>query len=274
MRMRLPDGKTKVLTFSYDDNVVQDIRFLEILNRHGLKCTFNVNSGKYYPEDVTREKFYGRMKRSEAISLFKDSGHEIAIHGLTHPFLEKLDTLEMIREITEDKRQIEMDYGQITRGLAYPFGTYSDAVLEVLKNCKVAYARTVKSTYTFKFPTNWLEWHPTCHHGYEYLMDLAKKFVETPIRFGKVELFYVWGHTYEFDDNNNWEIIEEFAEYMGGHDHIWYATNIEIYDYVKAYTSLETSFDQKMIHNPSAIPVWVEIDGEVYEIKSGETLRR
>lgn len=273
MKMRLPGGKTKVLTFSYDDNVVQDIRFVEILNRHGLKGTFNVNSGQYLCEDTEREKFYGRMKRSEAIRLFKDSGHEVALHGLTHPYLEKLDTLEMIREITEDKRQIERDYGQIARGLAYPFGTYSDAVIDVLKNCKVAYARTVKSTYGFGFPENWLLWHPTCHHGYEYLMDLARRFVEVPARYGYAELFYLWGHTYEFDNNDNWEIIEEFAEYIGGHDHIWYATNIEIYDYVKAYEALETSFDQKMIHNPSAISVWAELFGKTYEIKAGETLR-
>ena len=65
MYMKLKDGKRKVLTFSYDDGVVQDIRLVNIFNKYGLKATFNINSGCYLPEDVTREKFRGRLKRSE-----------------------------------------------------------------------------------------------------------------------------------------------------------------------------------------------------------------
>lgn len=38
------DGKKKAITFSFDDGVTQDIRMIEILNKYGLKCTFNLNS--------------------------------------------------------------------------------------------------------------------------------------------------------------------------------------------------------------------------------------
>lgn len=272
MKMRLKDGKTKVLTLSYDDGVVQDIRLIEIMNRYGLKGTFNINSGLYLPEDAVREKFYGRLKLSEAKKLYTNSGHEIAIHAFTHPFLEKMDTSEMIYEITEDRKAIESHYGEITRGMAYPFGTYNDKVVDVLEKCHIAYARTVESTFGFGFPENWLTLHPTCHHCYENLEKLVKKFVETPSRHNNPEMFYLWGHSYEFDDNDNWDIIEKFAQYAGGHDHIWYATNIEIYDYVKAYERLETSYDKTMIHNPSTIDVWVDIKGKVYCIKAGENV--
>ena len=37
-------GKLKAVTFSYDDAVTQDIRLIDILNRYGLKATFNLNS--------------------------------------------------------------------------------------------------------------------------------------------------------------------------------------------------------------------------------------
>jgi hypothetical protein len=67
-------------------------------------------------------------------------------------------------------------------------------------------------------------------------------------------------------------VIEEFAKYIGGRDDIWYATNIEIYDYVKAYENLQTSVDKKILHNPSAIDVWVYIGNQTYVIKGGETL--
>ena len=85
-------------------------------------------------------------------------------------------------------------------------------------------------------------------------------------------MFYLWGHSYEFDNNDNWDVIEKFAQIASGHDHIWYATNIEIYDYVKAYDSLVFSADGSRIYNPTLITVWFDIDGTVYNIKSGETL--
>ena len=137
MKMRLKDGKIKVLTLSYDDGVVQDIRLIQIMNKHGLKGTFNINSGCYLPEDAVREKFYGRMKLSEAQKLYIDSGHEVAVHALTHPFLEKLDTAEIIYEIIEDRRSIETSYGTITRGMAYPYGTFNDKLVECLKVCGI-----------------------------------------------------------------------------------------------------------------------------------------
>ncbi len=273
MKMILKDGKSKVLTLSYDDGVVQDMRLIEILNKYGLKATFNINSALYLPEDTVRENFYGRMKLSEAQALYKNSGHEIAVHAYTHPFLERLDTAEIIYEITEDRKAIERDYGTIVRGMAYPFGTYSDKVVDVLDKCHIAYARTVCSTLNFNFPDNWLTLHPTCHHKHPELMPLVKRFVEEKSRYNHPEMFYLWGHSYEFDNDDNWEVIERFAEYAGGHEHIWYATNIEVYDYVKAYERLHTSYDKKTVHNPSAIDVWFSNKGGVYCVKAGETLR-
>lgn len=273
MKMILKDGKTKVLTLSYDDGVVQDIRLIEIMDKYGLKGTFNINSGLYLPEDVVRDKFYRRLKLSEAQKLYANSGHEVAVHSLTHPFLEKLDTAEIIYEITEDRRAIENHYGAITRGMAYPYGTYSETVVDVLEKCHIAYARTVKSTYSFAFPENWLTLHPTCHHNDERLEELIKNFVETPNKYNNPEMFYLWGHSYEFDDNDNWDVIERFAEYAGGHENIWYATNIEIYDYVKAYEKLQTSYNKKIVHNPTNIDIWFDVNDEVYCVKAGETLK-
>ncbi len=273
MKMRLKDGKIKVLTLSYDDGVVQDIRLIEIMNKHGLKGTFNINSGLYLPEDTVREKFYGRLKLSEAKALYTNSGHEVAVHAYTHPFLEQLDSAEVIYEIAEDRKNLEAQFGQIVRGMAYPFGTYSDEVIDVLKKCHIAYSRTTKATLQFKLPENWLTLHPTCHHNHEKLDELIHEFVEGNLRYTNPQMFYLWGHSYEFDNNDNWDVIEKFAAYAGGHDDIWYATNIEIYDYVEAYKSLKTSYDKKIVHNPSCIDVWFEHKGEVHCVKGGETIK-
>ena len=105
-------------------------------------------------------------------------------------------------------------------------------------------------------------------------MDLAKKFAEEKSQYsGDNWLFYVWGHSYEFDNNDNWEVIEKFAAYIGKREDIWYATNIEVYDYVKAYERLEISIDKRIVRNPSVIDVWFCEQGKTYCVKGGQTLR-
>ena len=273
MLMKLKDGKSKVLTLSYDDGVVQDIRLIDILDKHGLKGTFNINTGRYLPEDAQRETYYGRMKLSEAQALFQNSPHEVAVHSLTHPFLETLKKPQILVEILEDRKNIEAQYGRLARGMAYPFGTYSDAVLEALEAAGICYSRTTKSTKEFKFPENWLTLHPTCHHKSAQLMELAKTFVEESPRYSAGNwLFYVWGHSYEFDNDDNWNVIEEFAAYTGGREDIWYATNIEIYDYIKASEALQVSVDESIVHNPTATDLWFYRKGKTHCIRGGETL--
>ncbi len=78
-------------------------------------------------------------------------------------------------------------------------------------------------------------------------------------------LFYVWGHSYEFEANDNWNVIEEFAAMIGDRDDIWYATNIEVYDYFKAYRELIFNADMSICINPTAMDVWFAYgDKEVY----------
>jgi peptidoglycan/xylan/chitin deacetylase (PgdA/CDA1 family) len=271
--MKLKDGKSKVLTLSYDDGVVQDIRLMEILDRNGIKATFNINTGMYLPEDTVREKYYGRMKLSEALALYKDSGHEVAVHGLTHPALDRIPTDEALTEILEDRKNIEKQYGTLARGMAYPGGTYSQTVMDELKLCGICYARTIKSTEQVTFPQNWLEWNPTCHHKNPKLMELTRRFVDESPRYGnQVWMLYVWGHSFEFDNQDNWNVIEEFAQYAGGKDDIWYATNIEIYEYVEAYNSMRLSADCKIMHNPTCRELFFEVGGKIRSIKPGETI--
>ncbi len=108
--------------------------------------------------------------------------------------------------------------------------------------------------------------------------ELTEKFISLK-DVCKPQLFYLWGHSYECNDDNNWDRIEKFCEMMGNREDIWYAANIEICDYVKAYNSLLVSYDGKRIYNPTLIDMWMSDDTETgfmgrktYCIKSGETL--
>ena len=240
--MRFPGGKSKALTLSYDDGVEQDIRLIDIMKRNGLKGTFNINSGSYAPEGKTYPEgtIHRRMSKSMCQELYLNSGMEVAVHGLTHPYLEQLPENLCTYEVLQDRKNLEADFGYIIRGMAYPFGTTSDSVVASLKQCGIAYSRTTVSTEKFTIPTDWLRLPATCHHRNPRLMELARNFVDNAFLRGP-GLFYLWGHSYEFDQNlpdNNWGIIEEFAEFLGNREDIWYATNIEIYDYIQAYNIL------------------------------------
>lgn len=272
--MRFPGGRARALTLSYDDGVQQDKKLMEILNHHGLKCTFNISSGLYAAEGTVYEegRIHRRMTKSEALALYTDSGHEIAVHGLTHPWLEKLPLPVCVREIIEDRENLEAEYGGTVRGMAYPYGTYNDDVVSVLRNCGICYSRTVHSTERFDIPNDWLRLPATCHHDNPRLMELAKNFLEQP-SWGAPWMFYLWGHSYEFEAGNNWNVIEEFAEYMGGREEVWYATNIEIYDYVKAYKQLNFNAAMTYVENPTAYELWFETNGKLYSVKPGESLK-
>lgn len=268
--MRFPGGLDKALTLSYDDGVVYDIRFSDIIGRKGLKCTFNINSGLFAEEGENSR----RMSLSQAIELYKNSGHEVAVHAYTHPFLEQLSPQEVTYEVLKDRCELEKEFGVIVRGMAYPFGTYSDEVVDILKNCGIAYSRTTRSTEDFSMPKDWLRLQPTCHHRQPNLTELCDRFFAPRSGCNHAPwLFYLWGHTYEFNDNNNWEIIEEFTEKMGGREDIWYATNIEIYDYTASYNSLQFSCDSTICKNPTSTDVFFEQWGKDFCVKAGETVR-
>lgn len=271
--MRFPGGKAKALTLSYDDGVEQDIQLIDIMNKHGLKGTFNINSGLYAAEGVVypQGQIHRRLTARQVKETYQNSGQEVAIHALTHPYLEQLPVNIVVNEIIKDRENLESQFGTIIRGMAYPFGTFSDTVVEVLKACGIAYARTTISTNDFRIPKDWLRLTATCHHNSPELKKLATKFVEDKVTRAPY-LFYLWGHSYEFERDNNWHVIEDFAGYTGNRDDIWYATNIEIYDYIDAYNRLIFSVNGKYANNPSAITVWFEYKGKIVEIKAGETI--
>lgn len=273
MFMRFPKGKAKVLTLSYDDGLKWDMRLIEIMQKYGLKGTFNLNSGMFAPEEPVdpENNLYGRMSRKQVSELYADSGMEVAIHGLTHPPLDLMPANMCTREILQDRENLEEQFGTIIRGMAYPYGSFNDSVVDCLKSCGIAYARTTISTERFEMPSDWLRLTATCHHNNPKLMNLAKLFVDNKGK-GKPIMFYLWGHSSEFEYNNNWYVIEEFAEYIGGRCDIWYATNIEIYDYVDAFSRLLFSTNGKMVYNPTNMDLFFSNDGKPYCVASGETL--
>ncbi|MBR2388377.1 MAG: polysaccharide deacetylase family protein [Clostridia bacterium] len=271
--VRFPEGRSKALTFSYDDGFISDDRLVKLFDEHNLKATFNLSTGKYLSEDkeYREDWIWNYHKKSDATAIYGNTVHEIAVHGYSHPFLATLPPASVAHEVLTDRRSLEEQFGTIIRGMAYPKGSYDDKVVDVLKACGIVYSRVVRSSHKFDLPSDWLRLEPTCHHGDPKLMELAKNFVDKKIRFHS-QMFYLWGHTYEFMQNDNWNVIEEFVEFMSGReDEIWYATNIEIYEYLEDFNHLIFSADLTIAKNPTSRKLWFSLDNDLVSIEPGET---
>lgn len=270
--MRFPGGLAKALTFSYDDGVEQDKRLISVLDRHGLKATFNLNSGLFPPDDLPNpcDTLIRRMKRTEALLTYADTGHEVGLHGLTHAYLDQLPPERLTYELLEDRRRLEALFHTLVRGGAYAYGVVTPEATEALRACGIAYFRTVESTRSLELPTDWLRLAPTCHHADPMLPELCKRFLDNaPTR--RPYLLYIWGHSYEFERDGNWPLIENTMATLGGHMDMYYATNLQIVDYVQAFKSLRLSCDGRRVQNPSAMDVWYTCGGEIARVCAGET---
>ncbi len=234
---------------------------IELFNRYGVRGTFHLNGINYI--DKSDEEL---LKVRE---LYR--GHEIACHTMHHGWLNKMSGAAIVREVYEERKILEKIAGYPVVGMSYPSGAYSDEAVQALRACGIVYSRTVESAEFTDFPENFLKWNPTCHH--RDAVDLCSEFLENLDSQWTSQIMYIWGHSHELVDEEQWQYMEKLLKMISKNDKIWYATNIEIYDYMCAQRRLRLSADESMIHNPSSIPVWVEVDKmEKVCVPAGETV--
>lgn len=227
------NGKKKAVTFSFDDGVTQDVRLIELFNRYGLKSTFNINSellGRSGSLGCNgRNVAHNKVAPTDVKNVYR--GHEVAVHTLTHPNLTMLDEEEIVRQVEEDRKNIERLVGYPVRGMAYPCGGVNndDRVASVLaRRTKIGYARTITSTYSFDLPQNLLRLNPSVYYvEADKLFEAGEKFLR--LQTDTPQLFYIWGHSYEMDaECISWARFEEFCRMISDREDIFYGTNSEV----------------------------------------------
>ncbi len=260
---RYPNGKHFAVTFSYDDGDKADRRLVDIFNNYGMKATFNLIPSRFDGETV--------VSSGELRSLY--DGHEIACHSYSHPHLARLPLTGQSREIALGRLSLERLSGRLVRGMATPYGEKNDDTLVAMKAAGMAYCRNAGVSGGLSVPADFLDWTPSCHHtGAPAVIEkFRNEWIHQPWQYGG--LLFIWGHSFEFDRADNWELAEQICSSFAGIDDVWFATNIEIYDYITAQRSLVISCDGDVIFNPSAVDVWVSQNGSPICIKSGETIR-
>ncbi len=260
-----PGGLEKAATFSYDDGRLEDRKLIEILNRYGLKASIHLNGG------LTQQE--SRIPLDEFSSLF--AGHEISCHSLTHPTLTLVPRENMIHQLMEDRRVLEAAAGYPVIGMSYPNGAWNNEVIQVARTCGIVYSRTTVPTNSFNLPEDFMAWHPTCHHSHSNVFELIDRFANLGFR-ARASILYIWGHSYEFSrdiDFNNWDHFEKICQQVSGLKDTWFATNIEIYQYMTALKQLVFSADCSTVANPTALDLWLKVNGEAVKIPSGQTVQ-
>ncbi|MGO3792603.1 MAG: polysaccharide deacetylase family protein [Enterococcus gilvus] len=253
INLTFPEGRTKAVTLSYDDGKVSDREMITIMNKYGLKETFNISYGTL----GKKGKHLDYLPAEEVGELYQ--GHEVACHTYDHETLTRLPKHEMIAEILKNREGLEKLVDYPIRGFAYPMGVFNEEIKKILTVCGIEYARTTMHTQRYDLPRDLLEWSATCHHQ-DGLLEKTDAFLARN-RPSVLDLFYVWGHSYEFVENNNWELFTSFCQKVSGKQEIWFATNIEIVDYLAAFQRLIFSADSSFVINPSMTDISLLVDG-------------
>jgi len=259
---KFPGNKKGAFTTSWDDGVIEDRRLIALFNEIGIKGTFNLNSGAFgRPQNVSAD---------EVAQLY--AGHEVAIHTVTHPHLPMLDASQIAMEVLDDRRALEDLVGYPVRGMAYPYGTYNAKVIEILRALGIVYCRAVGSQEINFPPAEPLAWQPTMHM---FTPDppLVERFTKWRENSRRNDVFFVWGHTYEFQrPTERWEDLEKYFRPLGGHADVWYCTNIELFDYEAARQRMVIAANRKSAYNPSAVTVTLLVAGKTVDVPPGKTV--
>lgn len=208
--------KNKCVTFSFDDGHINDIRLSKLFNKYNIKCTFNISDALLQIKSKDFDETY--------------IGHEIACHGAEHKKLTEISDSEIIKEITVNKSNLENMVKHSVIGHAYAGGYHDERSINVLKKCGIVYARTTINTGNFGLPTDFLRWNPTCHfkNAHDYLDEFLNN------NDNSLKVFYIWGHSYELKTEDDWNLFEELLKRLTENENIWFATNIEVYNFINS----------------------------------------
>ena len=204
---------TKIFLISFDDGTVWDRRFVELLNKYGMKATFNLNSGLedfvWYYEDRFPVR---RQILADTVELYR--GHEVASHSLHHHWLNTLTPPQLSREVGDDCAALKKIFGLEEIGFGVPFTACGEREVNIIKK-HVAYIRLSEFTDSFLPPKD--PYHIPIHALYNQpdIREKIARFAESDL---PVSLFVMAGHSYELEVLNHWEYMESLLQYIRSFD--------------------------------------------------------
>ena len=199
----------KIFLISFDDGTVWDRRFVELLNKYGMKATFNLNSGL---EDFVwhyEDRFpIRRQTLSDTIGLYQ--GHEVASHSLHHHWLNTLTPPQLSAEVGEDCAALITLFGLEEIGFGVPFTACGEREIKIIRKF-VRYIRLSEFSDSFAPPKD--PYHSPIHALYNQpdVRERIARFAESQL---PVSLFVMAGHSYELEVLDHWGYMEELLQYI------------------------------------------------------------
>ena len=268
IRKLYPEGRRKAFNISYDDGVIQDIRFVELLNRYGLKGTFNLNYGLMrsgFTWDHECGMTVRRIPEDQVVTVYQ--GHEIASHSYSHPYFDNAAETEILKELGSDKFFLERLFGREVAGYATPFYYYSDLMAACVRHCGFEYARISEESNDYSVPQDFYRWRGSKFHWDEDLPEFVQGFLETDQELALCQLV---GHSYDLDVLHLWDTMEQICRWISENGDIWAATNLELVRYIKNIRLARITDTE--IRNDSPGELWFSVDGKTIKLQSGEKI--
>lgn len=244
-------AKPRIVTTSWDDGDLRDLRVAELLKSCAMRGTF------YVPI----EPFDGNASLTrEHLRALAAEGFEIGAHGIAHENMAALP-LEQARYVARTcKAVLEDTLGRKIRMFCYPRGRYTAQVAGALRDAGYDGARNVHLLETaitaqpFDLPTS-TQVYP--HTRAEYLRNIARarnlgrlydyvahlnlgdgwltigrKLFDRVLEQGGI--WHLWGHSWEIDQLGLWEQMREMLDYVCRREGVLYLNNAEVLAYLPA----------------------------------------
>jgi peptidoglycan/xylan/chitin deacetylase (PgdA/CDA1 family) len=223
-----------IVTTSWDDGSILDLKVAELLDKYGLKGTF------YLP----RSLFAHPLGKSDVITL--DRRFEVGAHTLNHVDLTRLPLNEANEEIAGSKGYLEDLLGHDVAMFCYPSGKYTRSIKNMVRDSGFVAARTVRRG-NLAPPADPYEWGVTSYlarglphlniYSWRKVCDSIKGLHDWEIRARTLfdrfletgGIYHIWGHSLTFEIELQWEKLERLLEYIADREGICYATNGEIF---------------------------------------------
>jgi peptidoglycan/xylan/chitin deacetylase (PgdA/CDA1 family) len=199
----------KIFLLSFDDGTVWDGRFVELLNKYGMKATFNLNSGlEDFVWNFEDRLDVRRQKLSDTVEQYR--GHEIASHSLHHHWLNTLTPPQLSREVGDDCAALKKLFGLTEIGFGVPFTACGEREIRIIRKY-VRYIRLSAFSNAFSLPED--PYHIPIHGLYNE-PDIYEKLQQFARSDLPVSLFVLAGHSYEFEVFDHWQYIEDMIQYI------------------------------------------------------------
>ncbi len=220
----------KIITLSFDDGEIFDVRLAELLRKYGLQATFYLCSSHL---GLKGDLPTGRHYEKVSANILRDTyqGFEIGSHGANHRGFTRLEEPELVESIRADIDAFLQYTDKPIICCAYPGGDTNEQVIDILsKSGIIQFARTTcRQNTTFAPPSNRYMCVPTAHLFDEKLSGIIDNF--NAIDDESIHILHIYGHSWEVEwkRENGWKICEEIFSKLSKIQNVVFMSNGEAY---------------------------------------------